>query len=240
MKNKKALLVLFSLVYLTGCSVNYNINISDNTITENIDVNDKVEYYYKNDPGFDIDGELESDQAFLKENYPTYETTTYKNDEEFGMVLDAKHDSVKSFADNLLINDYGIYENVNIYEENNILYINLTGFTGYTFLDMNNIGYNNSTITIKSDYQFDSSNADKIDVFNNEHTWYLDPENNRNKDIEFVNNLNKKYSMFSIAVLLYLIKQPEVLITIGILTIAAFAIIAGLNVNKKRINNNQL
>lgn len=171
MKNKLYLIIPL-LLLLTGCTVNYNLNIDQNKITENIsgtvtnkeitpeiegrsDVNPQYYYLYLDDSALTTD----SNEKYTKEITDIEDGKKFN----FNYTYNGNYDKSK------LINN--CFENHIINENDEYYYIKLSGKFSCLYSDKININ-------VISNYEVLDNNAQKVD--GNKYTWVIDSSNNVN------------------------------------------------------------
>ena len=171
MKNKLFLIIPL-LILLSGCTVNYNLNIDKNSITENItgtvtneeitpevegrtDVNPKYYYLYLNDSALIND----SNEKYTKE------ITDINNGKSFKFNYTYKGNYDKS----VVINN--CFENHVVEETDTYYRIELNGKFSCLYSDK-------IDINVTSNYEVLDNNAKK--VYGNKYTWTIDNSDNVN------------------------------------------------------------
>lgn len=195
---KKIILLIFSVLLLSGCSVQYELSYYDNIYSENLNiiglkdnnnfvdaVNQKINEVfvidYDNDYG-DMD-----EQEVLK-NYSTYNKTLINDNEKYGIKLNYIYqDKKKDLLDKSnIINT--LFESV-IIDDNMISVSKIKNIYTY-YSDLDDI-----VIKFNTDKYILESNADKID--NDIYYWYINKDNYANKSIKIVfdndSKIVKKY-----------------------------------------------
>lgn len=198
---KKVLLFIICLVVLSGCEVNYNLVITENSISENTkiftDINNYEEY----------DGKLLSDFFDL---YSEYYEPIYFNDENYDYYSGGYQPNVRYYTLNSYVNDNYkgvLFKNVfsfndfyrssmikNCFDEISVqnsyeMYLIRTSnkcklFSSYSLL-------NQIKITLNTDLEVIYNNADS--VVGNTYTWIINKENYTDKSVSLslVNNTRK-------------------------------------------------
>ena len=171
MKNKLFLIIPL-LILLSGCTVNYNLNIDKNSITENItgtvtneeitpevegrtDVNPKYYYLYLNDSALITD----SNEKYTKE------ITDINNGKSFKFNYTYKGNYDKS----VVISN--CFENHVVEETDTYYRIELSGKFSCLYSDK-------IDINVTSNYEVLDNNAKKVD--GNKYTWTIDNPDNVN------------------------------------------------------------
>lgn len=165
--NKK-ILILFFAFFLTGCTVNYNLQFDSNRIVENI--SGKIEKNkadnIENDTSVNIYYDfIYNDTPSLIEGEDLYK----KNNKEDGDYInyDLKYTYKNNFDKSRIIND--CFENHVVNETSDFLYVKLNG--KFSCLYSNEI-----TVNVISDYAVIENNADRVK--DNKYTWILNSEDN--------------------------------------------------------------
>ena len=171
---KKKLLSLAMIIFLSGCTINYNLNISNDNFEETINATipktnkNLINYYTENN-------------EFIGENI-VYEKTI--KDSGINKVFSYSHVySYKEFQNRL----NPCFSNSKISEENGYYSIYANGFTCFANFDVQADKY---TINIKTDYNVINQNADKKS--GNTYTWNFKKDNFKNKSIIFQYTKNNK------------------------------------------------
>ena len=177
---KKVLLLLITLILLTGCTATYNINIKDKTIEDSIKVYTDSKKVQNADKKTITEfseklGEWERGYEYYKrEIYTTDKITGYNytytfNYEEY----DAMSQLRKCYKDFKITN-----------ENNNITLSTSNEFLCKTYYQE----IDKIEINISSEYKITESNADRKE--NNIHTWNINKNNYKNKPIIIKINKN--------------------------------------------------
>lgn len=211
---KKIILLLITIILLTGCNATYDINIKNDKISDTIKVFEKNNIVQnatneQTKKFSDTIGDWENGYDYYqRELYTTDEVTGYKYTYDFNYEeYDAMSELRKCYKE--LSFEYD--NQINLKTSNEFLCANY-----YKNVD-------SLEINITSEYHITNSNADKQE--NNKHTWIINKNNYKNKPIQISINKNKKA----------LKKEKETKIEIkSILAIIAFIIlILILKIRKK-------
>lgn len=172
MNKKKLFLILFLLIFVTGCgNISYNLDIRRNNTYEslNMELNDSYQIL-----------ELKN---IVEENINSYPTSTTKNvsyevDSNKVNIFNS-FDSIYNLSDNEIINRF--YDKVNISVEDNITSVIFTSYNTSSFecgefdegclLVLDKV-----TVNLTSEYEIIDNNADFVDKKHNKYTWILDSE----------------------------------------------------------------
>ncbi len=178
--NIKKIICLLSILSLTGCSVEYNINVKDDKIYENINIyidkNDSenvksLNYYYEN-------GVIAFTEGF--EDY-TYDLNKIDND-NFGLNMNFEYGNNIAFAVSSFFTN--CYQKSNISSDDNKIYITASDFRCYSY---NYEEVNSAIINLTTNHNVINHNADKVS--NGTYIWY--PLNN-NKGISLILEKNSE------------------------------------------------
>lgn len=162
LKIKSIFTVLF-LLLLTGCSVEYNLDISKNEYIENIDILDGIITLNGEDANKKLNEIIRSNKTIGGPLYG-YNVEKILNNDQYGLKLNLDNYDLSTFKtcfsnfDISMVNDYYI----------------LKGDSGFNCLNIWNKDYT-IKININIDGKIIDSNANQ--VRNNIATWYIDSEN---------------------------------------------------------------
>lgn len=182
----KLIILIVMCFVLSGCSVDYNLEINESKIKENFIINDNISesttaedilsYYNKYYPVYidEIEGvELESKEKLDNVNY--YEKNYIIDSYGYHMTYNFNHELKNYYRSTLLVYAYSSRD---ISINNNILTLQTKSMNNY-------IRHNNLeklTVNIKTDYKVIENNADLIN--DNVYTWYFTKENNATKRLK--------------------------------------------------------
>lgn len=180
--NIKIILLLFTL-FLTGCTVNYDLEFQSNKIIENI--NGKIEKSKAesivNDTSVNIYYDFIYNDTFaLIEGDDLYKKNTLIDGDYIN--YDLEYIYKKNFDKSRIINN--CFESHIVEETSDYLYVNLSG--KFTCLYSDEI-----TVNVTSDYAVIENNADRINK--NKYTWLLTDEDNE----EIVFSVSKNVKQIS-------------------------------------------
>lgn len=180
---KKTIILLITLILLTGCSATYDIKFTKENIIDSINIYENSSLTNKA-----TDNDIQQFQEKLgnwERGYEYYKRELYTTDKITGY----------NYSYNFEYNEYDAmsqlrkcYKNFNFtYDDNQIKLTTSKEFLCTTYYkDVSNI-----TITINSDYKITNSNADSKS--NNTHTWNINKNNYANKPIELTINKKENY-----------------------------------------------
>ena len=224
MKNKSLFIII--LILITGCSVEYNLNIDSSFSEHTVYIPESSEEM--------IDGTQYRLPALFSESRLTYDNSNLKEIKYYNIktLKDNKFSFNFVYDDNQL-NDSNIanscYQFFSVDAKENEVSI-LTGNKFYCFDVYEEL--DSVTININSNYKVIQSNADKI--VGKKHTWYITRENASNKPIIFVYDKSKK----NMTIMQYLIDNVPLVVVVG--TTLMFGGITFLIINTKKKKANKI
>lgn len=222
MKNK--ILFIIILILITGCSVEYNLNIDSSFSEHTVYIPESSEEM--------IDGTQYRLPALFSESRLTYDNSNLKEIKYYNIktLKDNKFSFNFVYDDNQL-NDSNIanscYEFFSVDAKENEVSI-LTGNKFYCFDVYEEL--DSVTININSNYKVIQSNADKI--VGKKHTWYITRENASNKPIIFVYDKSKK----NMTIMQYLIDNVPLVVVVGTTLMLGGITFLIINTKKKKAN----
>lgn len=222
MKNK--ILFIIILILITGCSVEYNLNIDSSFSEHTVYIPESSEEM--------IDGTQYRLPALFSESRLTYDNSNLKEIKYYNIktLKDNKFSFNFVYDDNQL-NDSNIanscYQFFSVDTKENEVSI-LTGNKFYCFDVYEEL--DSVTININSNYKVIQSNADKI--VGKKHTWYITRENASNKPIIFVYDKSKK----NMTIMQYLIDNVPLVVVVGTTLMLGGIIFLIINTKKKKAN----
>lgn len=230
------LIVLFSIIILSGCEASYTITIDKNNINEKIEVLDNVssnrtvtdvmENYKKQYPVYSNQDWVEAD--YSRVDGEEYYNQTYNIDDNGYHLFYEYTYPIEKYKDANSINFNYNYKDITY--KDHILKIAI-GATNNKMKYVND--FTNLTVNIITDYIVLNNNADS--VIGNRYIWYINKNNNDEKGINFEVDLSKTQSEID--------KEKEVkakknslLIPVLVGALLAYVIIIFIIVTKKRKN----
>ena len=175
----KKLLIICLALFLTGCSAQYNLQINEDNIVENVTVSLPKQLVKRDllDPYLSIDN-LVYPGTDLEEYY---KSSLNEDSDNYYLSYNYTHDYEK-FAQSLFLKK--CYEKVYFTDAEDKLSLS----TSNTFMCINMLddGFylDDANVTIKTDMKVISNNADKVS--GNSYTWNIDETNYDNKPINLV------------------------------------------------------
>ena len=222
MKNKSLFIII--LILITGCSVEYNLNIDSSFSEHTVYIPESSEEM--------IDGTQYRLPALFGESRLTYDNSNLKEIKYYNIktLKDNKFSFNFVYDDNQL-NDSNIanscYQFFSVDAKENEVSI-LTGNKFYCFDVYEEL--DSVTININSNYKVIQSNADKI--VGKKHTWYITRENASNKPIIFVYDKSKK----NMTIMQYLIDNVPLVVVVGTTLMLGGITFLIINTKKKKAN----
>lgn len=212
------------LILITGCSVEYNLNIDSSFSEHTVYIPESSEEM--------IDGTQYRLPALFSESRLTYDNSNLKEIKYYNIktLKDNKFSFNFVYDDNQL-NDSNIanscYQFFSVDAKENEVSI-LTGNKFYCFDVYEEL--DSVTININSNYKVIQSNADKI--VGKKHTWYITRENASNKPIIFVYDKSKK----NMTIMQYLIDNVPLVVVVGTTLMLGGITFLIINTKKKKAN----
>ena len=176
---KKIVFLVLSIILITGCSVQYNLEINnDLSIVEEAKLTGTDSFfsnYYKTTKKNVIKSQLELYHKFLDEKGYTYElvesSIPYVN-------VSKKYDNIDSFTKNsILFNDY--FDEVKYTKDGNINKIETIGFNPNNSDNPERFDVKELEITITCPYKVTSHNAKSVSEKTNTYHYELNENNNK-------------------------------------------------------------
>lgn len=173
---------------LSGCSVEYNVEITNKNILENIVIDDYVtetrsaqdimDFYESNYPVYDDEDSNLGVDYDLKQKYPNvnyYDKKISIDNYSYHMTYDFNHNLKDYYRSYLLVHNYEVRK---VEIKDNKLYLATNSINNYIkYYDLEKL-----TVNIKTDYKVIENNADLIN--DNVYTWYFTKENNATKRLK--------------------------------------------------------
>lgn len=216
---KKNILLITMLIFLTGCSVNYNLKFNKDTIEENITIN--------------VENEQEKQNTKYFENRDFYAIIDAKTESQYRKEKDKNSNynfsyeySLKDFKNSRFTSCYDAYT---LTDDDGIISLNTSKKFKCLTYDYNNI--DNLTINITTDYKVVETNADEVE--GNTYKWNINKNNSENKPIKFSYNVNKKRRI----TLSEFLKENKLSIIIALIALSLFVLITiSIYIKHKRVN----
>ncbi len=175
---KKNILLAVIFIFMTGCTVNYDLKFNENTIEEKITI--------------------------IPENEQEKENTRYFENRDFYAIIDANnelpYEQTKKDNGNYEFNyDYNFdtfrnsrftscYDAYTLTDDDGIITLSTSKKFKCLIYDYNYV--DNLNINITTEYKVVENNADEVN--GNVYTWHINENNSENKPIKFSYNKNKK------------------------------------------------
>ena len=192
---KRVLIILFLILIVSGCRVNYDVKINkDLSVNErviasektdrlksrtNLDINQSVSYLYK---------------IYKTKNMGEDEYSITSADNTTSVVVNNSYNSIEEYSDNFKTD---IFEESNIYEDNNHIIIDINQNALINSKASNRYVYDEIEVTFELPFEVINNNADKVN--NNKYTWYIKADSDEYKRIllEFNGEKIKNTALFN-------------------------------------------
>lgn len=179
----KKILLAIIIVFLTGCSANYELEYKDNKFNESLttfsNINDEV--YKEEVDNFYDSGYLLTDYLAqtgdmpytdILNSYSVYNKVLINDANNYGIKLFYSYGNKEELINSNIV--FNMFENFNIDDNGISLYNTKNIFEKYLNLD-------SITVSFKSDKKVYDSNADEVK--NNKYYWYINKDNYKYKNI---------------------------------------------------------
>lgn len=174
--NKKIIILITFIFLLTGCEVNYNLNITEDNITEKIEGTYEIntcEHECDSPVGQILDMEI-TPLLNNADNLVNKYTENSEIEDNYGTITKEYKFTHKNYGDSYLLNT--CFKNKNYENKDGYIFIKVSDFSGcYMSSDVN--------INITTDLKVLDNNADYIT--NNTYTWKIDENNYKEYEIIF-------------------------------------------------------
>lgn len=173
---KKVLLIICSIILLSGCSINYNLNISNNNLDETINTSVTQTDYstYLNSPEDKPNTKLydllnQNDIYVFNNNVnDVHQKNIVKNNDGYDVIYKYTY-NYTNFVNSYIVNN--CFDRYDIYNKDNYYYIKLSGgfncYYGETNINITtkNVVYNNNANNVNEDtYSWIINDSNKDDV----------------------------------------------------------------------------
>ena len=172
MKLKRIIFLIISMIMLSGCSAEYELNFVDAKYNEK----------------FKTIGSI-NDENYRNEIDVLNDKNVFNNDKGYGVILSYSYNSKDDYLKSSII--YSMFQGFNITDDEIYLYDPLNVFLTYPLLD-------DITISFKSDKKVYDNNADEVK--NNKYYWYLNKDNYKDKNIRISFKKNEMLSQKNIVI----------------------------------------
>lgn len=216
---KVKIFILFSLLFLTGCTATYNVEIKDNTIKEHLNLveTNKAIFDIPNESGWTLRGLFDSYLSKDVYSKADYTIKSLNNNDRLG--IDYKNNNLSEIKNLSLLNQ--CYNDYYVSDTSDIVQIS----TGENFTC--NDYYNNLEsfkVVIKTNHKVLSSNATRVE--GNKYIWEIGSIDSKN--IEFSYSKDEIIKSF-----------PYLIVTLCVLGICILICIYFL-IRRKIISNNKI
>jgi len=182
MKNIKIVILVFCLLFLSGCSATYEINIKDDKIIENLKVieTNKTIFDKVNDAGWTIrdsfNSFLERDEFSVEE----YKVRSLENEDQLG--IEYSSSASESILNSSVLNQ--CYTNPTLNKVDDIVTIDTgTNFDCYDLYE----NLDSIKIVLKTNHKIVSTNADLVD--GNSYIWNITKDSNKQIVISYYDSI---------------------------------------------------
>lgn len=177
MKYFKIYFILLLVIFLTGCSVDYQVDIMGGKISETATFKLYKSNVLNDSPYYTL--QQMSDQYFMSSDFLiTQEKKEYFN-KDYGLVDLKNTYNIKGYLDSYALSI--CYSAYNVLKENNTIHLSTSNkFLCYDeFSELSNVN-----VIIKTNHNVIEHNADE--VVDNKYKWNITLDNSNNKPIKFV------------------------------------------------------
>ncbi len=227
MKRIKRLLLLSSLMLITGCTAKYNLIINDDlSVSDEITASETIKYYDENYSLYDRNTAITNLWDNMSSIFDYSRHYTYKiNDNNTGIVAVSEYSSLQDYINrNSIYKQY--FEKIDFSLNDDIITIKTSGdFYPYVEQDPERFPIDSFSLNIKLPFKVLNSNADLID--GNTYTWHINKDT-KEKSIYLEFDSSKKVASVDYKML--------ITITVIILLIIGIYIYYNKLINKGDIN----
>ena len=204
---KKIMILVFLLILLTGCSVEYDLKINEDlSIVEEAKLTGTDEFfrnYYRTTKKNVLLSFLDEYESYLKEKNYEYEL---KDDDTPYVLVKNNYSDINTYINNsILFNDY--FDEINYTVNGNISKIETVGYNENNPDNPERFDVTSLDIKITCPYKVTDHNAYKVDKKTNTYYYHLDEKSNYKILLEFNNEkkYNRNEDIFEIIFILLLI-----------------------------------
>ncbi|MBE6153565.1 MAG: hypothetical protein E7166_05015 [Firmicutes bacterium] len=197
MSRNLKLLIIISLIFITGCSTKYDLTIdSDLNLKETVTLyeNNKTLEVYNNNL------KLVPDQKFSQYK----EMSTFKNyklikkifeKDKTGGVIQTKFSSLEKYRDSFVLTT--IFEDIQFLEYGNIVNIQTSGYNPSIFVSEEDFEFFMEDIEVNIKFHNDvvENNAQKYDEKTNTYTWILNQDSKSGNIMFSIDKSKKRYDI---------------------------------------------
>lgn len=191
-KIRKIIILLFVITIVSGCTVKYKIEITDD-----LKIKEKIEVAETNEK-FEILGT--TNQAYIDTMYDIYSTNSLYKSHKFEKIIGQTESGIKATKEYKNFEEYlnnnqirkSMFRFINISEENNIITYSATHFRYQEIFNENeaNFPYDTIEIIIELPFEVIETNADEINE-NGEYIWKINEKTTQPEiKIKFKNKLS--------------------------------------------------
>lgn len=193
---KKNIMLLIICIFLTGCSVDYNLIVNEDlSINEQINASETEAYFDKEYTYYERKEAIDNLWENMTSVYDKKYTYTY-NSNDTGVIVNNNYNSIEEYIDSKLYKQY--FENVEYEKNGNKVIIKSTGeFYPYTTQDFEKFPINDFKLNIKVPFKVVKNNADSVE--GNIYTWKIDSKT-KDKSLYLEFDTSKNYTNSSRAI----------------------------------------
>lgn len=226
--NKKLVLIIFTLLFLSGCTVKYDLTIDEKgKITEKAVAMEDSEFFEQYDNssiGRVVGFLIEPHANVLNEN--SYLTKSIILSKEGGAEVSKEYSNAEDYANNtILVSQFA--DKVNYSIDGSNVTLSVKGKLSASEQNQEIIPIGNADITISLPFKVEDSNADE--VVNNKYIWHLKAE--EEKEIKITYNKNKIAKK---------INYPAIILGVGIIVVIVIGGLYVYNIKNKSEEINKI
>lgn len=172
MKKLKLLVVMILIIFVSGCTVNYNIVIDEDlSIKETAILEESVSYFEENYTYYDSKEIVDSLWNLYIGDYEAANYSYTQTSNHTGVNVTASYQNLEDYKNRTTIY-YQLFQNVDYNIEGDVVTIKATDYYPYNDQDPNRFAIDKATITITVPFEVIETNADKKN--NNVYIWNVD------------------------------------------------------------------
>lgn len=172
MKKLKLVITIILMIFVSGCTVNYNIVINEDlSVKETATLEESVLYFEENYTYYNSDEIVDSLWNMYIKDYEKANYTYTQTSNHTGVNAIANYQSLEDYKNRTTIY-YQLFKNVDYSIDEDIVTIKATGYYPYNNQDPNRFAIDKATITLTIPFEVTETNADKKN--NNVYIWNVD------------------------------------------------------------------
>ena len=189
---KKILLLISILLFITGCKVEYNLEINDTNILENVEMTGTDEFfnnYYKSSKLNVVNMIFDEERKSILNNNG-YENGIIDAEPPY-VFANKEYDNITDYSNNtIFFKQY--FEELNVVEKDGVISLKTKEFIPINPDRIEQYDINASVISIKSSYKVLEHNASSYDKKNNIYMWFIE-DTTTDFSINFTYDTNEKF-----------------------------------------------